>query len=223
MKSVIIHHLGTAAHGSLIIAIIQTIRAIMAYVQKKAKDSKNKLLEYIMCCLGCFMWCLEKCMKFINKHAYIITAIYAYSFCHAARKAFFLLLRNFLRVSAVSMVSGFVLLIGKLLIPISTTFLAYLVISYGTNTNDISGIVAPLVLIFLLAYWIGFKFIEIFAMGIETILFCFIADEEMFEPVKRFASAELVSALDDIKRQVELDQQAKADSVPSADKLNDNL
>ena len=33
MKSVILHHLGTAAHGSLIIAIIQTIRAIMAYIQ----------------------------------------------------------------------------------------------------------------------------------------------------------------------------------------------
>jgi len=37
------------------------------------------------------------------------------------------------------------------------------------------------------------------------------------------STAELVSALDDIKRQVELDQQAKADSVPSANKLNDNL
>jgi len=194
-RAVIIHHLGTAAHGSLIIAIIKTIRAVIAYIQKKAKDSKNKLLEYIMCCIGCMLWCLEKFMKFINKHAYIITAIFAYSFCHAARKAFFLLLRNFLRVSAVSMVSGFVLLIGKLLIPISTTFLAYLVISYGTNTNDITGIIAPLVLIYLLAYWIGFMFIEIFAMGIETILFCFIADEEMFEPVKRFASGDLVSTV----------------------------
>jgi len=194
-RAVIIHHLGTAAHGSLIIAIIKTIRAVIAYIQKKARDSKNKLLEYIMCCIDCLLWCLEKCMKFINKHAYIITAIFAYSFCHAARKAFFLLLRNILRVSAVSMVSGFVLLIGKLLIPISTTFLAYLVISYGSNTNSISGIIAPLVLIYLLAYWIGFMFIEIFAMGIETILFCFIADEEMFEPEKRFASGDLVSTV----------------------------
>ena len=50
------------------------------------------------------------------------------------------------------------------MIPISTTFLAYVVISYGTNTNDITGIIAPLVLIYLLAYWIGFMFIEIFAM-----------------------------------------------------------
>jgi hypothetical protein len=40
------------------------------------------------------------------------------------------------------------------------------------------------------------------------------------------STAELVSALDNVKRQVELDQQAKADSLPSAEpveKLNDNL
>ena len=32
-RAVIIHHLGTAAHGSLIIAIIKTIRAVIAYIQ----------------------------------------------------------------------------------------------------------------------------------------------------------------------------------------------
>ena len=52
-----------------------------------------QILEYIMMCLQCFMWCLEKIMKFINKHAYIITAIYSFPFCKATRKAFWLLLR----------------------------------------------------------------------------------------------------------------------------------
>ncbi len=107
------YHLGTAAFGSLIIAIIKTIRAVIAYIQRKAKKSKNKVLEYLMCVLQCFMWCLEKCMKFINKHAYILTSIYGYSFCKSARKAFFLLLRNILRVAAVNMVASFLLLIGK--------------------------------------------------------------------------------------------------------------
>ena len=107
------NHLGTAAFGSLIIAIILTIRAIIAYIQKKAKKSGNKLLQYIMCCLQCCMWCLEKCMRFLNKNAYIQTAIYGYSFCKAARKAFFLVLRNILRVAAVNMVAEFVLLLGK--------------------------------------------------------------------------------------------------------------
>lgn len=108
-------HMGTAAYGSLIIAIIQTIRAVLTYLQKKAKKSGNKILEYVLCTLQCCMWCLEKCMKFLNKNAYIQTAIYGYSFCKACRAAFFLIARNILRVTAVSMVSDFVLLLGKVI------------------------------------------------------------------------------------------------------------
>lgn len=52
-------------------------------------------------------------MRFINKHAYIMTAIYGYSFCKGARSGFFLILRNVLRVAAVNMVSGFLLFIGR--------------------------------------------------------------------------------------------------------------
>lgn len=107
------YHLGTAAFGSLIIAIIKTIRAIIAYLQRKAKKSGNKLAQYLLCVLQCCMWCVEKCMKFLNKNTYIQTAIYGYSFCKAARKAFFLILRNILRVAAVNMVADFVLLLGK--------------------------------------------------------------------------------------------------------------
>ena len=66
------------------------------------------------CCFDC---CIDDTHALIHHLMLLLrrifVAIYAYSFCHAARKAFFLLLRNFLRVSAVSMVSGFVLLIGK--------------------------------------------------------------------------------------------------------------
>ena len=112
-KTALFKHLGTVAYGSLIIAIIKTIRAVIAYVQKKAKKSGNKLLQYIMCILQCCMWCLEKCMKFLNKNAYIQTAIYGYSFCKAARSAFFLIARNILRIIAVSFVGDFVLFLGK--------------------------------------------------------------------------------------------------------------
>lgn len=113
--TVVYHHMGTAAFGALIIAIIKTIRAVLAYIQRQAKKSGNKVLEYVMCMLQCFMLCLEKIMKFINKHAYIITAIYGHSFCPACRKAFFLLLRNILRVAAVNMIASFVLLVGKVI------------------------------------------------------------------------------------------------------------
>jgi choline transporter-like protein 2/4/5 len=65
-----------------------------------------------MCCLQCCMSCLESCMRFINKNAYIVTALYSYSFMSSSKKAFFLVLRNVLRVAAANMVAGFLLILG---------------------------------------------------------------------------------------------------------------
>lgn len=191
-----VYHLGTAAFGSLIIAVVKTIRVVIAYIQKKAQKSGNVVLQYIMCMLGCLMWCLEKILKFINKHAYIITAIYGYSFCHAARKGFFLLLRNILRVAAVNMISGLMMFVWKFSIPVLVTFVTYLAVTYGYDTDTgASDIIAPLVITFFISYWVACMFLDIFAMGIETILFCFIADEEMFAPEHRFADGELTELI----------------------------
>jgi len=62
------------------------------------------------------MWCMEKCMKFLNKNAYIQTAIFGSNFCSSAKKAFFLILRNIARIGAVTLVSEFVIIIGKVFI-----------------------------------------------------------------------------------------------------------
>jgi solute carrier family 44 (choline transporter-like protein), member 2/4/5 len=107
------YHLGTAAFGSLIIAVIRTIRSVLAYIQKHAKASKSKVVEYLICVLQCCTWCLEKCAKFVNKNAYIQTSIYGFSFCKSSRRAFFLILRNIIRIAVVNAVADFVLLLGK--------------------------------------------------------------------------------------------------------------
>lgn len=192
-KTVARYHAGTAAFGSLLLAIILTIRAIIAYFQRQAKKSGNFLMKYLLCILQCFMWCLEKCIRFLNKNAYIQTAIHGYSFCKSARVAFFLLLRNILRVSAVNIVADFLLLLGKLIVTASTVFICYLVLAYGGAS--VNGIVSPLVFVALLAYFIATMFSEIFGMGIETILCCYIADEEMFSPAERYGEGGLKSAI----------------------------
>lgn len=68
-----INHLGTAAFGSLIIAIVKTIRAVLTYIQKKAVKSKLRVAVVILSVLKCLLWCIEKCLKYINKQAYIQT------------------------------------------------------------------------------------------------------------------------------------------------------
>ena len=68
-----------------------------------------------MMCTSKLVLFVCRCMKFINKNAYIQTAIHGYGFCHSARVAFFLILRNILRVAAVGIVSELVLLLGRVI------------------------------------------------------------------------------------------------------------
>ena len=87
------YHSGTAAFGALLIAIIKMIRSFIAYLQRKAEEMNSSIAKAVLCCCQCCFFCLEKCMRFLNKNAYIQTAIFGSSFCTSAREAFFLILR----------------------------------------------------------------------------------------------------------------------------------
>lgn len=49
----------------------QMIQAVLHYIQKKAEKSGNKLAQIVTCCCLCCFWCLEKCLRFLNKNAYV--------------------------------------------------------------------------------------------------------------------------------------------------------
>ena len=195
IKDSLFYHTGTAAFGSLIIAIIKMIRAAIAYIQKKAKNSGNKLAEAVLCALQCYMWCMEKCMKFLNKNAYIQTAIFGTNFCTSAKNAFFLILRNIARISACSMVADFVVIIGKIFIAVMTAGASYFLMDQAEDL-DLNNIHTPVVMVLILSYFTASMFMNVFGMAISTILQCFVADEEMFDASTRYADSELASFID---------------------------
>lgn len=189
-------HAGTVAYGSLIIAIIRFIRAVLMYVHKKLKNSgtSNKCIDAAMCCCQCCMACVERCLKFINKNAYIQTAIFGYSFCKACREAFFLILRNAARLSAVGLVSTLSIMLCKLVIiagiGVSSFFLMETL--YG---DEVWSIVAISIFICLIAYFVVNMFMETIDMAISTLFQCFVADEEMYPEGSAFVPSELDSFL----------------------------
>jgi choline transporter-like protein 2/4/5 len=191
-----LQHVGTAAAGSLLIAICKMIRAVIHYFQKQAaKYPGNACCKALLCMCGCCVWCLEGCIKFLNKNAYIMTALYGYGFCHAASKAFSVLAANIVRVLTVNFISSFVLLLGKMLIPVASSFFAYIVLEY-TGTEP-TGLFFPVIVVFILAYFVACMFNEIYDMSIETILICFCEDESLFEPGERYAPASLRATIKD--------------------------
>jgi choline transporter-like protein 2/4/5 len=64
-------HSGSLAFGALIIAIIQMIRIILAYLQRKLKDKTGRITKILFCILQCCFWLLEKFFKYVNRQAYI--------------------------------------------------------------------------------------------------------------------------------------------------------
>lgn len=192
------YHLGTAAFGSFIIAVTQIIRMIVAKAQKTARDMGNKLGEALLCCCQCCLWCFEKIIKFLNKNAYIQTAIFGTPFCRSAREAFGLITRNAGKIASITYVSTIVLFVGKCFISILTTGAAYIWINRQMG-DELYSIGGPCALIFVMSYFIGDMFLDIFDMSTTTVLHCFVADEEMFDGDECYAEGKLRDWLDDFE------------------------
>jgi len=186
-------HLGTAAFGSLIIAIIQMIRIVLKYLEHKVKDWEKKgcngpliyLLKAFLKCAQCVLWCFEKCMKFININAYIETAIYGYNFCRAAMKAFQMLTSNALRVAAINSVGTFVLLLGKLAVVIATVAVSYEIMRIKTETVYVAHPWAPILIAACFSYLTAHCFIAVYGMAIDTIFLCFCEDSARNDGITR--------------------------------------
>ena len=73
---------------------------MIQYIEEKLKEkgADQPPVKVLLCLCKCCFWCLEKFMKFINRNAYILTAINGTNFCSSAKEAFGLILRNCVRV-----------------------------------------------------------------------------------------------------------------------------
>lgn len=170
-------HLGTIACGALIIAIIQFMRACIAYIQSKVENADNKVAKFVLRCISCCLWCVECCMDKISKNALIWSAIYGDGFCVSACSSFKLVIGNMATTAAVTMVETFVLFLGKLCVGIFTGAIGAVVCDkiYG---DDLSSIAMPGVVMFFIGFLVASLFFSSFETAIDTVFICFLVDEE---------------------------------------------
>ncbi|XP_069497998.1 choline transporter-like protein 5 isoform X3 [Ambystoma mexicanum] len=177
------YHTGSLAFGSLILAIVQMIRVILEYLDHKLKASQNAFAKFLLCCLKCCFWCLEKFIKFINRNAYIMIAIYGKNFCTSAKDAFFLLMRNVVRVAVLDQVTDFLLFLGKILVAGGVGVLAFFFFTkripvISQETPDLNYYWVPLLTVIIGSYLIAHGFFSVYAMCVDTLFLCFLEDLE---------------------------------------------
>ncbi|XP_067471861.1 choline transporter-like protein 2 isoform X3 [Thunnus thynnus] len=177
------YHTGTLAFGSLILSIVQIIRVLLEYLDHKLKGAQNKFAKFLLCCLKCCFWCLEKFIKFLNRNAYIMVAIYGKNFCTSARDAFFLLMRNMIRVAVLDKVTDFLLFLGKLLIVGLVGIFAFFFFSgrvkaFENTAPHLHYYWVPILTVVVGSYLIAHGFFSVYSMCVDTLFLCFLEDLE---------------------------------------------
>ncbi|XP_073659353.1 choline transporter-like protein 2 isoform X1 [Tursiops truncatus] len=177
------YHTGSLAFGSLILAIVQIIRVILEYLDQRLKAAENKFAKFLMTCLKCCFWCLEKFIRFLNRNAYIMIAIYGTNFCTSARNAFFLLMRNIIRVAVLDKVTDFLFLLGKLLIVGSVGILAFFFFTHRIRivqdtAPPLNYYWVPILTVIVGSYLIAHGFFSVYGMCVDTLFLCFCEDLE---------------------------------------------
>ncbi|XP_041723423.1 choline transporter-like protein 2 isoform X4 [Coregonus clupeaformis] len=177
------YHTGSLAFGSLILSLVQVIRVLLEYLDHKLKAAQNRFAKFLLSCLKCCFWCLEKFIKFLNRNAYIMVAIYGKTFCTSARDAFFLLMRNIIRVAVLDKVTDFLLFLGKLLIVgivgiCSFFFFSGRIKAVEQTAPSLNYYWVPILTVVVGSYLIAHGFFSVYAMCVDTLFLCFLEDLE---------------------------------------------
>lgn len=176
------YHLGTLAFGTLILSIVRMIRVMIEWVEDRLKQygQDNAVVKAILCLCKCCFYCLENFIKFINRNAYIMTAVYGNNFCSGARRAFSLLGRNMVRVVVLDKVTDFILFIGKMIVVglVLAAAVGMFRAEAGALGQELNYQVVPILIIILSTYAIASVFFSVYAMAVDTIFLCFLEDIE---------------------------------------------
>ncbi|EEY58494.1 choline transporter-like protein [Phytophthora infestans T30-4] len=181
------YHFGSLAFGSFIIAVVQFIRAALLYLDHQTKDlqQSNLVLKVVMKIVQCCLWCLEKCLRFLSKNAYILIAMKGHSFCVSAKDAFKILLTNIAQVGAVSTVTFLLLGAGKLAVALSCAIATFAYLEKNTDDygvggdHELSSPLASILVALLLGWFVASTLLGVYEMAIDTILMCFCEDKEL--------------------------------------------
>uniref|UniRef100_A0A7N8WYW7 Choline transporter-like protein n=1 Tax=Mastacembelus armatus TaxID=205130 RepID=A0A7N8WYW7_9TELE len=160
-------------------------RMILEYIDHKTRSAQNAVARFILCCMKCCLWCLEKFIKFLNRNAYIMIAIYGKNFCVSAKNAFKLLMRNIIRVVVLDKVTDVLLFFGKLLVVGGVGVLSFFFFSGriqlpGSNfqSGNLNYYWMPIIVVLFGSYLIAHGFFSVYNMCVDTLFLCFLEDLE---------------------------------------------
>ena len=119
---VVRYHLGSIAFGSFVVAVVKSIKYILAYIssQVQAQFPGNVAVKILIAVLNCCVACFERLVKYLTETAYIQVAIWGRSFCTSALYGLKLAVTNMGRLAFVTILSKCLIILGTVEISVSS-------------------------------------------------------------------------------------------------------
>ena len=164
---------GSICFGSLLVAIIQTLRSMASSMRRR----KNNILA---CLCECIFQCLERIIRYFNAYAYVQVAIYGVSYLKAAKNTFKLISRRGLEGLINDNLVGPVLFLSSLFGAGLTFLIAYLWAgSYGSFNSDERVVVSVFAL--LIGFVIVLIVMSLIASAVMAIFVCWAEQPDCME------------------------------------------
>jgi len=172
LKRAITTSFGSICLGSMIVAIIQTLRALIRTI----RSNNNNIFTLIA---DCFLGCLDRLVQYFNHYAFVQVAIYGKTFFKAAKSTWNLFQDAGVEAIINDNLIGGVLTTGCLLGAILTGAVGALLGTYWLpNSGDNMWII-----LFFLGLFIGYLMmvlsLQVVDSGIATLFVAFAEDREV--------------------------------------------
>ncbi|KAI9353392.1 plasma-membrane choline transporter-domain-containing protein [Zopfochytrium polystomum] len=164
---------GPICFGSLLIAIIETLRALARQAQNEAAQDGNIFLCLVFMCINCILTCFEDILLYFNKYAFTQVAIYGKGYCDAGKDTWALFQRVGIEAIINDNLIGSVLSIGSLCIGVIGAAIGFAYVKLSTTIAQDAGTYAGVcVVAALIGMWMFLILAEVINSGVAATFVC---------------------------------------------------
>merc|ERR1719203_2241563 len=203
------YHLGTIAFASALIAMIQTIEAILVYVQKQIGDTTNPFAQVVLKVAMGVVKCLECILDRCNKNTLVVTAVCGSPFCAGCGQSLAMFFKNLtLMTLGTGMIMLMCLLSTLLIALLSAGASGYILL--GSDLEEMNSATMPLMASFMASFFVGKIMLSVWDCAATTILVCHCMLKEWYPD--EFGK-DLVNKANKVERKKEEDVEMVAEDI----------
>ncbi|KAI9729730.1 MAG: putative choline transporter, neither null mutation nor overexpression affects choline transport [Cirrosporium novae-zelandiae] len=172
---------GSISFGSLIVAIINTLRQAVSIARYQEGQNGNIIAYICFCLLSCLLSLLDWAVQFINRYAFCHIALYGKAYIPAAKDTWKMMRDRGIDALVNDCLIGPVLSMGSIFVAYLSALLSWLYLHYTKPDYNSGNIYTPVIMAF--SFLIGLQVCQIFmtpiASGVDTIFVAIAWDPEV--------------------------------------------